>query len=72
MFLINGAVCVKGLEKAYIYKEECNKHLKAIWAEAYLYFSQKVERFNTPFFVIYTMEILSRELMRLKECVEKR
>lgn len=63
---------MKGLGKAYIYKEICNKHLNAIWAKAYLYFSlQTVERFNTAFLVIYTMETLSREQMRLKRCVEK-
>lgn len=44
------------------YKKECEKHFKAIRIKAHLYFSQHiVKRFNIPFIVIYTMEIIFRE-----------
>lgn len=53
------------LGKVCNYKEECDKHIKAIWAIPYLYFSQQtVENSNNVFLVIYTIETLSRVLMR--------
>lgn len=68
---MNSTVRVKFLGKLCIYKE-CEKHFKAIRIKAYLYFSQQmVKSFNIPFLAIYTMEIVSRDLMILGGCVEK-
>lgn len=75
---MGSTVWVKFLGKVCISKEECEEHFnsvnsvfKAIPAKSHFYFEQQtVERFSTTFLLIYTIEIISRDLMEWKECVE--